>query len=144
MEQVSKTTVDIYRFYRGKEKVKNKVNNTLFRKICNDYNKFCAESLLEGKEVTLPFGLGKIMIIKKEINWDCPPVNWKETKKAGKIVYHTNMETNNLVFRFKWISVNHVLRNCRYYSFKATKTNRRNGSKEFVRTKGKKYRRDGL
>lgn len=144
MEQKSKATVDIYRHYRKKEKLKNKVTSELFRKICNDYNKFCANSLLEGKEVTLPYGLGRIIIIKKSINWEKPPINWKETRKAGKLIYHTNMETSNLIMRFKWISANHVLRNCRYYSFKPTWTNKRNGSKEFVRNKGKKYRKYDL
>ena len=144
MEGINKTTVDIYRFYRKKEKVSNKVSNKLFRKICNDYNKSCYESLLEGKEVTLPFGLGKISITKKDINWDNPPINWKETRLSGKLVYHTNMDTSNLVMKFKWSSLNHILRNGRYYAFRPTFTNRRNASKEIVKNKGKKYRKDGL
>jgi len=144
MEVESKKTVEIYKFYRKKEKVKNKVSDKLFRKICNDYNKFCYESLLEGKEVLLPFGLGKLLITKNEINWDNPPINWKETRKAGKLIYHTNMDTYNLVMSFKWISSNHVLRNGRYYSFKPTWTNKRESSKEFVKNKGKKYRKDDL
>jgi len=144
MQEVSKKTPEIYKFYRGKKKLKNKVTNVLFRKICNDYNQFCYESLLEGKEVLLPFGLGKILIVKNKINWDNPPVDWKNTKKEGSLVYHTNMETSNFVFKFKWWSQNHVLRNGRYYSFKPTWTNRRTASKDFVKNKGKKYREDDL
>jgi len=62
----------------------------------------------------------------------------------GKLVYHTNTETSNFVFRFKWWSLNHILRNGRYYSFKPTFTNRRNSSKEFRKNKGKKYMQDDL
>ena len=127
-------------FYLDYVKRINRVKESDFRKICNMYNKFMYNEVIEGREAKMPYGLGSIYIQKIETDWDKPPVNWKETKKEGKLVYHINEETNNLIMRFKWNFRNRKMMNMVYYAFKPCFANRRNASKEFKKNGGKIYR----
>jgi len=140
MEINNKNSKDIYLFYKNKEKVKNKVSEKQYKKVCDSYNKSCFKSLLEEKEVWFPFGLGRLFLSKSETNWDKPPVDWKATKKLGRYVHHINNETNMFILKFKWISLNYILKNGAYYSFTATFTNRREASRDFKEAKGNKYK----
>ncbi len=127
-------------FYLDYKRKVNKVKESDFRKICSLYNKFMYKEIIEGREAKMPYGLGSIYIQKIETNWEKPPINWKETKKEGKLVYHINQETNNLIMRYKWNFRSKNIKNMIYYTFKPCFDNRRNGSKSFKENGGKIYR----
>lgn len=84
----------------------------LYREILMNYNKAILEHILEtGEMVHLPWGIGGLSISKFKcairkivsdkgaelVNYN---IDWKETKKQGKYVYHLNLHTGG--FRYKW------------------------------------------
>lgn len=85
-----------------------------YKTIITEYNKSIADHILEtGETVLLPWGIGPITIIKykktqkviqneegrERYNYS---INWKETKKAGKYVYHLNLHTSGFSYRWFW------------------------------------------
>lgn len=133
-------SVGMNQIYLDYKKKVNKVKESDFRKICSMYNKFMYDEVMEGREAKMPFGLGSIYVQKIETDWEKPPVNWLETRKSGKLIYHINEETSNLIMRFKWNFRNRKMKNMVYYCFKPSFHNRRNGSKVFRENGGKIYR----
>lgn len=54
----------------------------------------------------LPCGFGYIVPMRYEATK--PATNWKETKRLGKIVYHTNMHTDGYSCKIQWFRVGRV------------------------------------
>lgn len=89
-----------------------KFSHAQYKEILLTYNKAILEHILEtGEIVQLPWGIGgvsitkfKCAIRKKKTCLDTEMYNynidWKETKKQGKYVYHLNLHTGG--FRYKW------------------------------------------
>jgi len=79
-----------------------------FVKIMEEAGKEHSKSVLEGNIIKLPNRLGLIGILAKPLrikNFDGDkiilPINWKETKRIKKVVYHTNPSTDKY-FQVKW------------------------------------------
>lgn len=82
--------------------------------IIKEHNRSLVNYLLEtGEKVMLPWGMGPLSIIKykKEIKKIENPdgtfrynysINWLETKKAGKYVYHLNLHTGGFSYTWFW------------------------------------------
>lgn len=122
-------------FSRGEE---YEVTKDLYRKICCEFNKRIVETAVEGKMFNLPHGCGTIWIKKFKINWDEPPVDLNETKKAGKIVYHLNFHSDGWCARWAWSKNNSLITNLLYYSFHPTRTNSRKVSSVMKKPNGHK------
>src|SRR5678810_491224 len=54
----------------------------------------------------LPFGLGYLCAGKYMPK--TPPINWKETKKHGKVIRHLNFKTGGYCVRSYWFRVGRV------------------------------------
>lgn len=84
-----------------------------YKKVIYTFNSLLVTHLLEtGDKVKLPFGLGELVINKYKpkkyvTNKDGKervnlPINWLETKKAGKYVYHLNAHTDGYKYYWMW------------------------------------------
>lgn len=132
---------DSYSLYKKEfpkgEDIKTYVN------LCNEFNKFLIEKVLEGEEVTLPHRMGYLYIFgrKQEINFDengnvkgLAP-DWVKTKKLWEdnpeakqrkqIMYHTNEETGGIRYKFLWAKNGVFLLNKALYSLRLSRTNKR-------------------
>lgn len=70
-------------------------------------NKIIAEVVRdEADGFKLPFGFGYLVPMKYIAA--TPAVNWKETERIGKTVYHTNMHTDGYSCKIKWFRVGRV------------------------------------
>lgn len=105
------------------------VEYRVFRDIINDYFKYLRDELIEnGKEIKLPCRLGTLSIVKhkpKEYSGRSLRIDYAETKKVGKVVYHLNEITNGYKFRFYWNKHNTLVKNKTKYQLVMTRANKR-------------------
>ena len=125
-----------YKFY--KNKYKKGVSRELYRKICYDLNRMIVEDALEGKVVSLPHSMGSLWIKKYQTDLDNPPIDLNESKKRGKRIYHLNEHSDGYQGRWSWHKYNNAITNKIYYSFTATRANKRAVSKVFKQPGGHK------
>lgn len=121
-----------------------------------DYNKFLIEKVLEGKEITLPCRLGTLSIIgrKQKIvveedgtikglapDWVKTKELWEkdpQAKKEKKRIFHTNSNTEGIIYRYFWSKKNVIIENKNFYSLRLTRTNKREVNT--LVNQGKQYR----
>ena len=125
-KQVSCTLVQSYKEYDDYYKVGYKK----YRSICEDFNKLIIdEILLKAKEFKMPYRLGSLRILKKEMNYSVGKnklkINWFETNKNKKVIYHLNDHTDGFNYRWFWSKKKAIVKNKTIYSFQATRTNKR-------------------
>lgn len=130
-ETKSYTGKDFYKSYIGYvgDNPLYQVEYRVFRDIINDYFKYLRDELIEnGKEIKLPCRLGTLSIVKhkpKEYSGRSLRIDYAETKKVGKIVYHLNEITNGYKFRFYWNKHNMLVKNKTKYQLVMTRANKR-------------------
>ena len=99
------------------------------RDIINDYFKYVREELIEnGKEVKLPCRMGTIQIVKhkpKEYTGKSLRIDYAESKKAGKVIYHLNEHSNFYKYRIYWNKQNMITPNKTKYQLVMTRDNKR-------------------
>lgn len=127
---------DYYKFF-CKEYPQYNISKKQFNKIISEYNSYISNNIIDNLEITLPFRLGKIEMVKQKrdvyLNDDglvinTNPPNWKATKhlwatneeaKENKIlIRHTNKHTGGYVFRIKYNKQKAVYKNKKVYFFK--------------------------
>ena len=105
------------------------VEYRVFRDIINDYFKYLRDELIEnGKEVKLPCRMGTIQIVKhkpKEYTGKSLRIDYAESKKAGKIIYHLNEHSNFYKYRVYWNKQNMITPNKTKYQLVMTRDNKR-------------------
>ena len=101
------------------------VEYRVFRDIINDYFKYLRDELIEnGKEVRM----GTIQIVKhkpKEYTGKSLRIDYAESKKAGKIIYHLNEHSNFYKYRVYWNKQNMITPNKTKYQLVMTRDNKR-------------------
>lgn len=125
------TLKDVYKVYKTKFKdTKYELEYKIFRSICETFNKYIMDSIIdEGYFFKLPYRIGIMRIKKHKVNLD----NLKKdyglyNKSDGKFKNgHLNEHTNNQYVRFYWSKfyTDNMVKNKTYYSFIATRTNKR-------------------
>lgn len=127
-------------FKRDNKESKISIKNYI--DICNNYNQFLINKVIQGYEVTLPEKLGTlhIQVSKKEVKFNengipnLPP-DWVKTKKLWdkcedckkkkQLVYHTNEHTGGITYKLIWSKKNSILKHKTIYSFRLTRDNKR-------------------
>ena len=131
METKSYTGHDFYKSYMEyvEDNPLYQVEYRVFRDIINDYFKYLRDELIEnGKEVRLPCRMGTIQIVKhkpKEYTGKSLRIDYAESKKAGKIVYHLNEHSNYYKYRAYWNKQNMITPNKTKYQLVMTRDNKR-------------------
>ena len=116
-------TIDnAYRLYRENG---GTILRPISKKIILAYNKELTQLALSGKTVQLPHACGTPWIKLYQTNYEKPPVDLNETKKAGKTIYHLNLHSEGYMGRWIWSKRNNLMRNLIYYSFQACRANKR-------------------
>lgn len=105
------------------------VEYKVFRSIINDYFKYLRDQLIEeGKEIKLPCRMGTLTVVKhkpKEYTGKSLRIDYAESKKQGKMVFHLNEETNFFKYRFYWNKQNMLTHNKTKYQLIMTRANKR-------------------
>lgn len=74
-----------------------------FKKVLGRFSILIMDKLLEAEEVKLPIiGTLRIKKIKQKFTKNKLKIDYQETKKLGKIVYHLNDHRDGHFYRFMW------------------------------------------
>jgi hypothetical protein len=143
---------DSFKLYKEKENPVLDIKDYI--SLCNNYHKFLINKVIEGNEVTMPLRLGTLQILgtKQKIVFkdngepNLPP-DWKKTKELWdkcpeckekkQRVFHTNDHTGGVRYRLTWSKRRVLIKNKTLYSFRLTRTNKREIYKEVL--DGKEY-----
>ena len=119
------------------------VDSKTYIDYANEFNKFLAEKVIEGYEITLPARLGTLSIIGKKQkikvdengkifglapDWVKTKELWDNNPKAKeekKLLYHTNNHTDNTIYKFLWSKNRILITNKILYSLRMTRDNKR-------------------
>jgi len=119
---------DVYiKFKEDNPKYKHLTFKT-FVNICEEHNKLLAHAILEeGKEVLLPFRIGKFAVYNTKVFFSPKYVkkNYLKSVIFNKPIYNilTGETTNNdYKSRWWWSKKNCIIRNNQWYSFKPTRS----------------------
>ncbi len=121
----------------------NPINKSLFVKIIYMFMKYIVSKALEGHEVKLPQGMGKLYVkgtpqkmrydeqgkikglapdwVSTKKFWDSNP----EAKKQKKLLYHLNHHTDGVIYRYNWSKNRVIVDNKGLYSLKMSRANKR-------------------
>lgn len=127
----SYTIIDFYFSYM--ESVKDnelyQVEYKVFRALLVDYFRYLRDEIIENcKEVRLPCRLGYLSIIKhkpKTYTNRSLRIDYGESKKQGKMIFHLNEHTNEYKYRFYWDKKNMITTNKTHYQLIMTRANKR-------------------
>lgn len=130
-ETKSYTGKDFYKSYIDYvgDNLLYQVEYRVFRDIINDYFKYLRDELIEnGKEIKLPCRLGTLSIVKhkpKEYSGRSLRIDYAESKKYNKVIYHLNDHTGGYKYRFYWNKHNMLTKNKTMYQLIMTRDNKR-------------------
>lgn len=129
--ELSYTTEDYYDSY-NKYVEGNQlyyINRHVFRDIINDYFKYLASEIIDkGRDVRIPARLGYLCVVKNKptkLNSKYLQVDFKETKKISKRVFHMNEHSDGYKYKFKWSKLSMILALKNLYELKMTRANKR-------------------
>jgi hypothetical protein len=125
------TLKDVYSFYIesvGSNEI-YKVEFKVFKSIIEEYYLQVVDDILyKGREYKLPYRLGRIKIVKRKVdvnNLNRFGIDWVESVKNKKQIYHLNNHSRGFVYRYKWEKTNSLVPNLYFYKFVPTRTIKR-------------------
>lgn len=87
-----------------------------FVKILKRFNKLVIDKVLEAEEVKIPIiGTLRVQKIKQNYKKEKLKVDWAETKRLGKRIYHLNEDRGGYYYAYKWRK--NKIHGISYYSF---------------------------
>lgn len=121
---------DSYKFYtdRYKDNELYNINYELYKKLVVEYYTAIMGEIFNGYRYKLPHRLGYLYITKRLVNvrkLTNHGIDWVESVKNKKVIYHLNSHSKNYIYRFMWHKENAVVPNLYYYKFVASRTNKR-------------------
>lgn len=124
---------DMYKAYADDNKgnVLYLIDKNKFYDICSEYYNEVVKSILyDGKEFKMPFSIGEIYIRKykpqlSDIKKRTSFIDWKNTAKLGKIVYHLNEHSDGFKYTIKWKKKKNMIRYIDIYKFVPTRNFKR-------------------
>lgn len=141
------TVPDFYKAYKDKVEKGSPydVSYDTFRDALELYYKGISDILIEdGLPFKLPCNLGEFKVIKKKMNYsNLKPsgIDWVNTIKYGKVIYHLNEHSDGYRHYFMWNKARARLKNISKYKFEPTRTNKRKLA-SYVKNKVRDYFED--
>ena len=120
----SYTTYDIYNNYDKKDQIPY----STFRNIVDKLNDSILSVLQNGQNYKLPCSLGTVQIVKykpKGYNEHSLSIDFNESKKLDKRIYHLNEHSNGYKFRLYWSKQPFSFTNRYKYQLCFTRANKR-------------------
>ncbi len=120
----SYTTYDIYNNYDKRDQIPY----STFRGIVDKLNDSILSVLQNGQNYKLPCSLGTVQIVKykpKEYNKHSLSIDFNESKKLDKRIYHLNEHSNGYKYRLYWSKQPFSFTNRYKYQLCFTRANKR-------------------
>lgn len=123
------TLRDIYKYYASEHKNDEfSVDEKKYRDVILRFNKRAMNAILnESKELKLPYRLGSIRIrkCKMDIVNNRPKIDFGQSRKLGRTVYHLNMHSDGYYYKFYWNRTGCNAKNYRAFCFEPIRQNSR-------------------
>jgi hypothetical protein len=103
------------------------ISRTEFVAINDAFYRRAVEKILAGNTLQLPFGVGRIQIEKTKatkFKGSKMFIDWENTNKIGKVVYHLNEHSNGYNYHIRWRKPG-MIRGDKKYRFIAARMFRR-------------------
>jgi hypothetical protein len=120
---------DAYKLYRSDTTKDEKVLYDEYRRICYAVNAKIAEKLLCGKQIKLPFNIGRIFIRKVRNNFKHLKFDYAHFNKTGEKAFHLNIHSNKFHAKWFWEKISCRIPGNKIYSFIPSRDNKRSLSK---------------
>lgn len=120
--KIDYTLKHAYQYYKDNVELKLQLPEKVFIRLCKECNTILMNKIvLDSDAVSMPGRLGEIRIAKRpmEIAKNRIRVDWFNSKKAGKLIYHLNEHSNG--WRYRWYWTKPKLPNGGMYSFTAVR-----------------------
>jgi hypothetical protein len=108
------------------------VDRKRFYDLCSEFYKKVVDGIMyEGRDFKTLYSVGDIYIKKyrpelEDVKKRTSFIDWANTAKLGKIVYHLNEHSNGFKFTIKWKKKKNVIRYVEIYKFVPTRAFKRN------------------
>lgn len=125
------TLTHIFKFHKDKYKdTKYDLDYRIFRMICETFNKYLMDSIIDdGYFFKVPYRIGIIRIKKHKVNLDHLKKDYGLYNQSNGIYKngHLNDHTGNMYVKYYWSKfyTDNMVKNKTYYSFIPTRTNKR-------------------
>ena len=121
---------DLYDVYKvnHEDNTPYNISYEIYRHVLVDYYKAIMNEILNGYRYKLPHRLGSIVVTKRLVNirkLTNHGIDWVESVKNKKVVYHLNAHSKNYIYRFMWHKENTLVPNLYFYKFVASRSNKR-------------------
>lgn len=92
------------------------VSKEQFKRILKRFSILVIDKVLDAEEVKIPIiGTLRVKKVKQNFAINKLKIDWAETKKIGKKVYHLNEDRDGYFYRYSWRR--NAITNIKYYSF---------------------------
>lgn len=120
-------------YEKFKEDSDLKIEKKVWKKVIEQFNTLMVEHMIEsGETVNVIHGLGDMRVEKRKIKprdvvingkkvRTGMPIDWFETKRQGKVVYHKNYHTDGYKCNFYWSPYSARFTNAICWKFKAAR-----------------------
>lgn len=123
------TIKDTYKKYKYYDKPKHPhyvSDYKTYRGILKDFFAGLSQMLInESIEYKIPHGLGRLYIKKFKPKRKTRYIDWANTKKYGKRIFHNNEHSSGYAARFYWYKGGTLAKGISLYMFKPTRNNAR-------------------
>ena len=123
----NKQSYTIYDIYNNYDKRKD-VPYSIFKSVIDKLNQDILTTLYNGQDYVLPQLLGSVQIVKykpKHYNSKSLSIDFNESKKLDKRIYHLNEHSNGYKFRLYWSKLPFSFTNRYKYQLCFTRANKR-------------------
>jgi len=125
---MTKTLTHFYRDYRKKNKGTHyDIDQGEYKRLVKIILNEVLEEVQSGHTYKFPYNLGEFYIYKKRQKRK--PIDWQNTKKFGKYIYHLNLHSDGLIYKYKWNKSKARFINKTIFEFKPSRNNARNLAK---------------
>ncbi len=142
-KELYRLTYTIYDFYDTLP-IKEHIDKKTFIALIKDFfNQYTNKIIVGRKRYKLPLTLGLHRIKKRKLKGIIrPKIDFNNTRKLGKTVYHLNKHTNGYYFRWYWDKEECKFKNKSFYNFELTKKNTLLLAKEILKCSKDPYLKD--
>jgi hypothetical protein len=112
------STIEMYKRYRAKSKLKRRVDVVTYNTILRALAKKIEDYLFDGRTVRLPSRLG-YLYITKIYGQKGRPVDWVASKRFGKIVEYDNIHSEGYSYKLVHDNISDAMFNSKLYFYEA-------------------------
>jgi hypothetical protein len=119
-----------YRVHRKEYKGVYDIDQQEYRRLVKLITDGIVKEITSGNSIKLPYNLGELYVYRK--TQVIKPIDWHNTKKFGKYIYHLNLHSEGFIFKYRWNKTKGRFENKSLYKLRMNRVNTRALSKKIL------------